>query len=338
MKKFFAALLGISFVFAALSMVGGQAMAKEKSYTWKISHIRPADTAIDKDVKWFAEKLEQESNGRIKLQIFDNAQLGDYTVVHERVSVGAVEMAIQPVVTTADKMLQILNLPYIVSDWEGVKKNYVSGTPLMNWAAERYAKQDLKIISVWPVYFGGTALMKEPNKPGDPSVSKGLKVRVPTQKAFELLADAQGYMATPLAFAETFTALQTGIVDGAFGAGAEGYYANFRDIIKCYVPSNTHFEQWYLIMNMELWNSLSKEDQALISKLALEMENRRVAQAEADQAANEKRMEDYGINVIRLSGEELGVLTQNAREKVWPEMRKILGEKNFDEAVKLVLD
>ena len=49
-------------------------------------------------------------------------------------------------------------------------------------------------------------------------------------------------------------------------------------------------------------------------------------------------MEDYGINVIRLSGEELGVLTQNAREKVWPEMRKILGEKNFDEAVKLVLD
>ncbi len=47
MKKFFAALLGISFVFAALFMVGGEALAKEKSYVWKISHIRPADTAIE---------------------------------------------------------------------------------------------------------------------------------------------------------------------------------------------------------------------------------------------------------------------------------------------------
>ena len=48
MKKFFAALLGISFVFAALFMVGGEALAKEKSYVWKISHIRPADTAIER--------------------------------------------------------------------------------------------------------------------------------------------------------------------------------------------------------------------------------------------------------------------------------------------------
>ena len=45
------------------------------------------------------------------------------------------------------------------------------------------------------------------------------------------------------------------------GAGAEGYYSNFRDVIKFYLPINTHFEQWYLVMNLDLWKGMAKADQ-----------------------------------------------------------------------------
>ena len=328
MKKGICLLMLLSLLVAA-----GTAFAADKTYTWKISHIRPADTAIDKDVKWFAEKLNKESNGRITIDVFNAGQLGDYTVVQERISVGAIDMAIQPVGTTADKRLQILNFPYLVKDWDGVKKNYTTGSPLMKTAADLFAKQNIKLIAVWPVYFGGIALVKNPEKPGDPNVAKNMKVRIPTQKSFELLAGSFGYQATPLPFAETFTAIQTGIVDGAFGAGAEGYYANFRDIIKYYVPANTHFEQWYFLMSMELWESLSKEDQTLVQKIAKEMEDRRVSVAEADQKANEQKMRDYKITVLDMAPADLERLEKKAREVVWPSLRKDIGEKFFDEIV-----
>ncbi|MEI8634008.1 hypothetical protein P4S72_21830 [Vibrio sp. PP-XX7] len=66
-----------------------------------------------------------------------------------------------------------------------------------------------------------------------------------------MLADNLGYIGSPLPFSEAFTAVQTGVVDGVIGSGAEGYYASFRDVTKTYIPLNTHFEFWYLMINSE---------------------------------------------------------------------------------------
>ena len=325
-------------VLVALFCFSSMVCAAEKSYTWKISTIRPAGTAIDTDVKNFIEEIKTKSNGRINIEIYPNAQLGDYTVVQERVSVGSGEMAVQSISTSVDRQLQLLNLPYLVKNWDGIRKNYRIGTPFMNWAAKRLARQDIKLLATWPSYFGGVALAKEPTNPGDPSVKKNLKCRVMPQKSYELLGESQGYMATPLPLAETFTALQTGIVDGIFGAGAEGYYANFRDVIKYYIPSNTHVEAWPMIMNMELWESLSPEDQKIVADAAKNLEDHRFEVGEADTARNEKRLEDYGIKVIRLTPEELTRCAEAVRKVIFPAIREAIGPKNFDEAVKLVAE
>ncbi|MDY3869480.1 MAG: TRAP transporter substrate-binding protein DctP [Pyramidobacter sp.] len=322
----------------ALLSISTVACAAEKTYTWKISTIRPAGTAIDNDVRAFIDEIKTKTNGRITIEIYPNAQLGDYTVVQERVSVGSVEMAVQSISTSVDRQLQLLNLPYLVKDWDGIRNNYRMGTPFMDWAAKRLARQDIKLLAVWPSYFGGVALAKEPKAPGDPSVAKNLKCRVMPQKSYELLGESQGYMATPLPLAETFTALQTGIVDGIFGAGAEGYYANFRDVIKYYIPSNTHVEAWPLIINMELWESLSEGDQKIIADAAKNLEDRRFAVAEADTAVNEKKLEDYGIKVLRLTPEELTKCAEAARKAIFPAIREAIGPKNFDAAVKLIVE
>ncbi len=238
MKKILLVLLALAVAFGAVSGWTLSASAAEKSYTWKISHVRPADTAVDKDMKWFAEKLAKESNGRITINIFGASQLGDYSVVQERISVGAVDMACQPLVAAADKRLMVSSFPYLADSWASARKIYVSGSPLMNTVGELIAKQDIKLLAVWPVYFGGIALKKAPAAPTDPNAKQGLKVRVPPIKSYQVLADALGYQATPLPFSEAFTAMQTGIVDGVVGSGAEGYYSNFRDVTKFYLPGD----------------------------------------------------------------------------------------------------
>jgi TRAP-type C4-dicarboxylate transport system substrate-binding protein len=334
MKKVLLVLLALAVAFGAVSGWSNSAVAAEKSYTWKISHVRPADTAIDKDLKWFAEKLEKESNGRIKLNIFAASQLGDYSVVQERISVGAIDMACQPLVAAADKRLMVSSFPYLADSWASARKIYVSGSPLMNTVGELIAKQDIQLLSVWPVYFGGIALKKEPPAPTDPDAKQGLKVRVPPIKSYQVLANSLGYQATPLPFSEAFTAMQTGIVDGVVGSGAEGYYSNFRDVTKFYLPVNTHFEQWYLIMNKSLFDGLSKADQALVKKVAMELEKKRWADAEKDQALNEKKLAETGVKIIRFTPNQLAAFAKKARGTVWPQIEDEVGKAWFEDLIK----
>lgn len=309
-----------TFVTLAL-LIAGQAQAAD----WKLGHVRPQGAAIDVDLNWFADQVKAATDGKIAPKIYPASALGDYTVVQERVGVGAVEMACQPAASAADKRFQILYFPYLVKDYAQAKKNFSGDTPLRKEIAALYEKQGISVLAAWPVYFGGISLNKEPKAPGDPDVAQGLKVRVPPMKTFQLLAENTGYMATPLPFSEVFTAVQTGVVDGIIGSGAEGYYASFRDVTKYYLPTNTHFEVWYLIINSELLAELDDATRAKVMDVAKQFEDRRWETAESDQKMNEKKLEDNGAKIVAVTPEQIARTAAIASEKVWPEILNDVG-------------
>ncbi|MDR1359518.1 MAG: TRAP transporter substrate-binding protein DctP [Deltaproteobacteria bacterium] len=308
-------------------VLAGQAVAAD----WKIAHIRPSGAEIDKDLTWFADEIRKGTNGRINIKIFGSSQLGDYTVVQERVGLGSVEMSCESVATQVDKKLLIGTLQYIVFDYAGAQKVFGSGGKLADYMTNLYNKQNIRVLGWWPMYFGGIGLTKEPVQPRNPDVKKGCKVRVPTMKTFEVLAENLGYQATPLPFSEFFTAAQTGMVEGILGAGAENYYMTFRDLIKWYIAANTHFEIWPLLINADLYDKLSAEDKKLFESTAAEFEKRRWAKAEADQKKYEDLLEQAGCKVIRLTPEELKAFADKASEAVFPEFKKIVGEEAYKE-------
>jgi TRAP-type C4-dicarboxylate transport system substrate-binding protein len=310
-KRFFVSVLVLA---ASMALMAGTIQAK----TLKISHVRPQGTAIDKDLHWFSDTLKEVSGGNIKTKIYPASALGDYTIVQERVGLGAVDMACQPPSSAADKKFQLVYFPYMVNDWAQARKNYSAGAPIRKVVEELYAAQDIHVLAVWPVYFGGIAFNTKVENYGDPNATKGVKLRVPPMKTFQLLADTTGYLGTPIPFSDAFTAVQTGVVDGVIGSGAEGYYSSFRDVTKYYLPSNTHFEAWYLIISKKSFDKLSAEGQKQLQDVANQFEERRWNVAEADQAANEKRLADYGAEILPISEDEIAATAQKIRANVWP--------------------
>ena len=328
--------LGTALLVAIMVTTAGTAVAAAQ-YHWKIGHIRPTGTDVDKDVNWLVEKIKEESGGRIEIDIFPASQLGDYTVVQERVSMGAIEMQLACLGTTVSKALNLTAAPYLATNYEEAEKLFgPEGVvyQVVNEVLDK--KENIHLISGWPNYFGGIALGKEAPAPGDPNVPKNIKIRVPPIKSYELTADALGYMATPIPWAETFTALQTGIVNGAIGAGAEGYYADLRDLMKEYLVINDHFEMWFWYMNKDLWNKLSKEDQDLLTKLGRELEAKRWKAAPEAQKANEKRLAGFGVKVIYIKPEEFEVIVKKAEEKVWPALKGDIGEEYFNRTMEVL--
>ena len=317
------------FMFSVFVLVASMALVTStiQAKTLKISHLRPQGTAIDNDLRWFSDTLKEASGGKLKSKLYPASALGDYTIVQERVGLGAVDMACQPPSSAADKRFQLVYFPYMMKNWAQAKKNYGEGAPLRKVVADLYAEQSIKLLAVWPVYFGGIAFNTDVKSPGDPDAAKGIKLRVPPMKTFQLLADTTGYLGTPIPFSDAFTAVQTGVVDGVIGSGAEGYYSSFRDVTKNYLPSNTHFEVWYLIISQKKFDKLSAEGQKQLQDVANQFEERRWKVAEADQKANEQRLADYGATILPISDEEIAATAAKVRTVVWPQILDDVGKE-----------
>ncbi|MGB0466722.1 MAG: TRAP transporter substrate-binding protein DctP [Pontibacterium sp.] len=293
--------------------------------TLKISHIRPQGAIIDVELKEFAQDVKEATDGDVKIKIFAASALGDYTTVQERISVGAVDMAVQPAATAASRKMQISAFPYVAENWQQAQKIYGPGGAIYDAMKDLYAQQDITMLAAYPVYFGGVALNTDAVSPGNPNVDKGIKVRVPGIKSFQLTSDALGYISSPIPFSEAFTAVQTGVVDGVIGSGAEGYYASFRDVTKTYIPVNTHFEVWYMIINSETLADLDADDRATLQKSAVAFEAKRWTKAESDQSAYEQKLADHGATIVKLSNEELAAAAKKVRKDVWPQILNDVG-------------
>jgi len=291
----------------------------------KMSHVRPQDATIDVELRAFADKVAEATGGDVTIDIFPASALGDYTTVQERISVGAIDMATQPAATGADRQMQISSFPYLAGNWDQARAVYGPGGVVRDTMAELYAKQDITMLAAYPVYFGGISLNVDNPNPGS-TEPNGIKVRVPGIKSFQLTAEALGYIPSPIPFSEAFTAVQTGVVDGVIGSGAEGYYASFRDVTKTYIPANTHFEVWYMIVSNESLAGLDDEDKEALMAAAEEFEGTRWTVAQEDQGKNEQKLADLGATIATLTDEQLAAMAQKVRAEVWPEVLKDVGE------------
>lgn len=293
--------------------------------TLKISHVRPQGTIVDNDINQLSNDLKASTDGDLKLRVYAANALGDYTLVQERISIGAIDMALQPASTSTDRRMQIGLLPFLANDWQEAQNIYGANAPVREAMEELFAKQDITLLAAYPVYFGGISLNRNAVDAGDPDVTKGIKLRVPPIKSFQLLADNVGYIGSPLPFSEAFTAVQTGVVDGVIGSGAEGYYASFRDVTKTYIPLNTHFEIWYLMINSERLEDLDEAERTALKTAAAQFENRRWGAAQLDQKANEQKLVEAGATIIEMTPSQLSKTANKVRATVWPQIIDDIG-------------
>ena len=261
--------------------------------TLMLSHIRPEGSPADIAVKAFAEEVTEATGGTVKFDIYPASQLGDYTTVMEMVMVGDVDIQVSTVSTSVDKFFGIANAAYIASTWTEAKEKFATGSALSEVYMEKMSDYGLKYLS------------------------------------FEKTAEAFGYLGTPLPSSETFTSWQTGVVEGAIGMGAEGYYSNMADLVKYYLPINDHFECWHAYMNLEKFESLSELQQEAIMTAAANMEANRWEVAEAETAEYEQKLRDKGAVVIEFTDEQLQAFGAKAQTEVWPHVAPEVGEDYF---------
>ncbi|WP_213927295.1 TRAP transporter substrate-binding protein DctP [Sedimentibacter sp. LTW-03] len=336
MKKFFALLIVLVMLVSLVACGGSNEVVEqneEQTVKLSLAHIRPVGSSADLAIKAFAEEATELSGGTLEFEIYPASQLGDYTTVQERVGIGDVDMQIASLGSNMDKVFAMSNAAYLCSTWDEAKKMFSEGSSLIEIYKEKLAEYNMTYLAAYPLYFGGIALNVDPVDPTNPQAHSGIKIRVPSMTTFEKTATTLGYLATPLPSSEMFTSVQTGVVDGAIGAGAEMYYGNLSGLVKYYLPINDHFEQWYMYINTDKWNSLSDNQCNAIQTAANNMQEARWKVAEAETSEYEQKLRDSGTVVVEYTDEQLSEFAHIVREAVWPVIAEEYGSEYFESVV-----
>lgn len=313
-------------------LMAPQAMAE--NYKWKISQGIAEDHPASARCKQFAKLVEETSEGRIKLTYFPSGALGDWMEQIEANRMGTLEIGLNAGSTSYDPQTNLMFMPYLFATWDEARAAIGSDGWLTPIFDEMYSKIGLKVLGIYLNAWDGMAYTKKVEKVvKTPADYKGIKMRVPTIRIFEIYIPTLGFISTPIAYSETFTALQTGIVDARSACPAVEAYV-MRDALSYWVATRDCFEYWFLTINKKLWDSLSDEDKALIAKAADKVMEEQAVAAKKDETGFKQKLEKAGVKVYEVTQEEWEASAKVVRAEAWPKIEKELLGSALMEKVK----
>lgn len=221
-------------------------------------------------VENMGKKLEAATNGRIKVQMFAGAVLGQEKEAVEQTQLGAVSIArislgvIGPVVPEVD----VFNMPFVFRDIPHMR--HVIDGPIGQELLDKVTNGPSRLVGLGWMDGGARSLYtKKPVR--NPADLKGVKVRMMGNPLFVDTMNAMGGNGISMAYGEVFTALQTGVIDGAENNPPSMFTSNhFTTGAKYYSQTNHLIIPEILVMSKLTWDKLSSDDKALVKKLARE--------------------------------------------------------------------
>ena len=261
MKKFVVLIMMFLLVLATATAQG----ESEKKITIRYADVQAENDTETLAARKFAELVGEKSNGRIEIKVFPNGQLGDMKDIIEAVQMGAIEMARNNPAWLADagaKRLNVFSLPFIFDNLEHANRVIASdiGAELLG----DIQKDGLKMVGLG--YFEPSLRYfffrnKEVKNLAD---IKGLKLRVPTNEMNTAMVEAFGASATPIAYNELYSALQTGLVDGAENPLKGFINMKFSEVAKYFTFDGHQYEPSIVLVSEKFWNTLSSSDQTIM--------------------------------------------------------------------------
>lgn len=266
-----------------------------ETIVWKFGHITNEDHVWHKTAVKFAELVGEKSKGAIEIKLYPNSQLGAEIDVLNMIQSGTADLTIagESMANWAPKAA-LMAVPYAFKSSDQMVKI------INNEIGEEIAQEVTDKVGVTPIYYHLRAPRNlTSNKPiRTPEDVKGFKMRVPNVPLFLDVWNAVGAQPQVMAFAEVFTGLQQGVIDGQENPYDLIYSAGFYEVQK-YVNETEHVNQWvYVVLGNKQYEALSPELQAVVLEAAKEAEEYGNGLFETEIADYKQKVQDEGMTII----------------------------------------
>jgi len=317
--------VAVALVLTALAVAPPKAPAQPKPGARKLdlAHIIPPPESGAIAFKYLADEVTKRSNGALDVRFHGGTLLGKELEIMDAVKSGNVALgAPAGAACTVFPEMCIFLTPYLVRDYEHAYAmfNGEIGKKLDETFQQKYK---VKIIYFYDYGFRHFWNSRKPiNTPAD---LKGLKMRVQQGRVFADTVNGLGASAVPMAWGEVVPAAQQGVIDGA---DLPIYNINALKIyeVSKYVSLTFHnYGPTVLVMNLEIWKSLTPEQQKLFMDVGREAQKkvRELTESVDNLAKAKELLEAKGMKV---NAADVASFRKLAEDKIWPAYKQQYGE------------
>lgn len=259
-------LLGAA-AFAVVSMLAGFANAQ----TFRLGHHHAVGGAADLAANRFAEAVNEMSEGRITIQVFPAAQLGQEREAFDLVNQGAVDISITSTGITDHVWapMSVTSLPFVFRDWDHARAAFRGefGEALADGMREA---GNVEVLGYFGLGFRDLLFTAE-TPPTTIAEMGGMTIRSPENYVFIKMFELMGARPTPVTWGEVYTAMQTGVAEGLDSPPATALDMHFEEVSGSLLKTGHMFGAMLFAMNEQKFAALPAEDQELLKTAAAQI-------------------------------------------------------------------
>ena len=298
--------------------------ANLKPVTLKLAETHAADYPTTLGDQKFADLVKERTDGMVIIEVYHSKQLGEEKAVIEQVQFGGIDftrVSIGPMAAFY-KPFDALQMPYLYRNPEHMWKvlNSSIGDKFLSGV------EDAGFIGLCWYESGARSFYTKTlvNKPED---LKGMKIRVMQAAIFVNLIESFGASAQPLPFGEVYSALQTGVVDGAENNWPSYYSTGHYEVAPYYIIDEHTRVPEILVASKMSFEKLTSEQQKIVKQAALDsVDYQRKLWADYEKES-EKAVVAAGNTIVRLEDNSaFQAIVQPMYDELSDDLQKVVKE------------
>ena len=248
----------------ALATVASRPARAAAEFTLRFGHGFPSTHPLNVRATEAAARIKEDTKGRVVIQMFPDSQLGGDSDLLSQLRSGALDMFSTGglILSTLVRVASLNGMGFAFADYEKV-------WPAMDGDVgavirEGFAKAGLHAFNTWDNGFRQVSNSKKPiNGPED---LRGMKIRVPVSPIYVSMFKGLGAAPTSINLGETYSALQTHIVDGQENPLIVINTTKFYEVQKFVSMTNHIWDGSWVLVNGDAWKAIPADLQAIVTR------------------------------------------------------------------------
>ena len=233
---------------------------------FRSSDVHPEDYPTVMAVKFMSDQIKAKTGGKDSIKVYTMSQLGSEKDTIEQTKIGALDFVrinVAPMNNICPETM-VPTMPFLFRSKEHMRK--VLDGPIGDEILKACEKQGYVGLAFYDSGSRSLYSVKKPIK----SIAdvKGMKIRVQQSDLWVSLLEAMGANATPMPFGEVYTALKTGLVDGAENNWPSYDTARHYEVAKYYAITDHSMAPEMLLMSKKVFDALTPDEQKIIRDAA----------------------------------------------------------------------
>ena len=248
----------------AAAAIALPATAKE----FRSSDVHPEDYPTVMAVKYMSDIISRKTGGKDSIKVYTGTALGGEKDTIEQTKIGALDLVrinVAPMNNICPETM-VPTMPFLFRSKEHMRK--VLDGPVGDEILKACEAQGFVGLAFYDSGSRSLYTVKKPVK--TLADAKGMKIRVQQSDLWVALLQAMGANATPMPYGEVYTALKTGLVDGAENNWPSYDTSKHFEVAKYYSLTEHSMAPEMLLMSRKVWDTLTPEQQKIFREAAKE--------------------------------------------------------------------